>query len=88
MTKEERHKKAELFREQISRPAHRREAILGLISKKTYDESDILRLKILFNKVSLAEGCDGEYKKLIVRLYQEDPLRPMAEDFFKRWNAK
>ena len=85
--KEQRHERAEAFRRQIAFPGQRREAIRSLISKTSYDESDELRIKILFNKVSLTEGCEAEYMALIERLYKEDALRPRAHEFYKRWHA-
>lgn len=88
MTQNERHFKAEEFRAQIVRPAQRAEAIRSLTAKEAYDESDKLRIRILLHKVSNAIGCEDAYRGLIVRLYQDDELRPKAAEFYKRWMAK
>ena len=88
MNKNERHVKAEEFRAQIVRPAQRAEAVRSLTVKDIYDEADKLRIGILLHKVSNAIGCEDAYRGLIVRLYQDEELRPKAAEFYKRWMAK
>ena len=85
--KQERHERAEAFRRQIALPGERREAIQSLIAKDSFDEADEQRIKILFSRVSLAEGCGKEYMDLIERLYKDDRLRDRAHEFYKRWQA-
>lgn len=82
-----RHQRAEAFRQQIALPNQRKEAIRTLIAKKSYDEADEQRIKILFNKVSLAEGCEKEYMALIEHLYRDERMQPLAREFYKRWHA-
>ena len=82
-----RHERAEAFRQQIQWPNQRKEAIRTLVEKEHFDEADEQRIKILFNKVSLAEGCEQEYMKLIERLYRDESLQPRAREFYKRWHA-
>ena len=88
MTKTERHLRAEKLRKKISTQAYRREIINEIIAKESYDETDRLCIKILLNKLINVEGCESEYKKLIAHLYQWADLKNMAEDFYKKWNAK
>ena len=87
--KQERHERAEAFRQQIALIGERKEAIRGLIAKTSYDEADEQRIQILFSRVSLAEGCVTEYMSLIEHLYKNENagLRKRAEEFYKRWNA-
>lgn len=85
--KQQRHEKAEQFRLQIAFPNQRKEAIRSLIAKNNYDESDVQRIKILFSRVSLAEGCENEYMSLIEHLYKDDSMRERAHQFYKRWHA-
>ena len=85
--KEERHERAEIFRRQIAFPNQRKEAIRSLVNKSQYDAADEQRIKILFSRVSLAEGCETEYMMLIERLYKDDSLRNRAHEFYKRWHA-
>jgi len=87
MEKIERHEMAECFRHQIARPTQRKEAIQTLLQKESYDESDKLRVKLLFKRVSFAEGCETEYLMLVERLYKDDALRPIASEFYRRWMA-
>lgn len=84
---EERHERAEVFRRQIALPNQRKEAIRSLIAKGEFDDADEQRIKILFSRVSLAEGCESEYMSLIERLYKDDSLRQRAHEFYKRWHA-
>ncbi len=87
MDKKQRHEIAENFRRQIVMPSQRAEAIRSILAKPSFDESDKVRIGVLLHKVSNAMGCDKEYNQLIARLYQDDALRPKAEEFYKRWNA-
>ena len=82
-----RHERAEAFRQQIANVGERKEAIMTLVDKESFDDADVQRIKILLNRVSLAEGCGKEYTALINRLYKDDSLRARARDFYKRWNA-
>ena len=88
MNQEQRHQKSEEFRAKIAFPAQRAAAIREITAKKTYDEADKLRIGILLQKVSNANSCESEFKNLIVRLYQDEELRPKAAEFYKRWMAK
>lgn len=83
----ERHEKAEAFRRQIALVGERKQAINSLLAKTSYDEADEQKIKILFNRISLAEGCEKEYTALVVRLYEDEHLGKRAQEFYKRWNA-
>lgn len=84
--KEVRHQRANEFRLQIAMPVQRAAAIRDLATKEKYDDSDKLRISLLFNKVSLTKGCEDEYRELIVHLYQTD-LKAQAKAFCKKWNG-
>lgn len=62
------HQKAEEFRRQIALPVQRNSAISELLTKSSYDESDKLRIKILFQKKGYLEGCKDNYKLLIAKV--------------------
>ena len=83
--KEKRHALAETFRKQIAMSSERASVIRSLVCKNTYDESDRLRIQILLNKVSLVQGCEDEYRDLIVHLYTDESLREKARSFKRRW---
>ena len=58
MAKKEKHEKAEEFRGQIALPVQRNATISELLTKSSYDESDKLRINILFQKKAYLEGCE------------------------------
>ncbi len=62
------HQKAEEFRRQIALPVQRNSAIGELLTKSSYDESDKLRIKILFQKKGYLEGCKDNYRLLIAKV--------------------
>lgn len=82
-----RHERAEAFRQQIALIGERKEAIMALVGKESFDEADKQRVTILLSRVSLAGGCEKEYSLLINRLSKDDSLKAKARDFYKRWNA-
>lgn len=89
MTKEKRHEKAESFRREIALPAQRAQAIRDLTSKKSYDESDELRLTILLQKTDYLQGCESEYAALVSKVagVGSEKMKSKALDFFKRWHG-
>lgn len=68
MTKEEKHAKANEFRNRITMPAQRKSTIQELLKKEQYSETDKICLPILFQKTSYIEGCESEYRLLILKL--------------------
>lgn len=85
MAKEEKHQKAEQFRAQILLPVQRNSAISELLTKSVYDESDKLRLNILFQKKAYLEGCKDNYKLLAARVATlgDDKLAKKATAFIR-----
>lgn len=71
MNKQEKHAKATEFRNRIIYPAQRKCAIVELVSKKEYSESDKVRLNVLFQKTSYISGCEDEYRLLISKLKKD-----------------
>lgn len=79
------HEKAEEFRRQIALPVQRNSAISELLTKSEYDESDKLRINILFQKKAYLEGCKDTYKLLVakVKTTGDDKLIKKATAFIK-----
>lgn len=74
MNKQDKHAKATEFRNRIKFPAQRKCAIVELVSKKEYSESDKVRLNVLFQKTSYIAGCENEYRLLIKKVKQNNSL--------------
>lgn len=85
MAKKEKHQKAEEFRRQIALPVQRNSAISELLTKSSHDESDKLRLNILFQKKAYLEGCENNYKLLAARVATlgDDKLAKKATAFIR-----
>lgn len=83
MAKKENHQKAEEFRGQIALPVQRNATISELLTKSSYDESDKLRINILFQKKAYLEGCENNYKLLAARVATlgDDKLAEKATAF-------
>lgn len=86
MDKQERHLKAKAFRERIVMPSQRKSAIMELVSKTEFSEVDRVYLDVLFQKISYINGCQHEYRLLIVKLRTigEDALSEKISTFEKR----
>lgn len=89
LSKEIKHKKSEEFRQRIALPTQRAAAIRDLLAKNDYDESDHLRLIILFQKTDYTQGCEQEYCALISRVsgIEDGKLKSKALDFYRRWHG-
>jgi len=85
--KERRHEVASRLRSEITTSGRRALVIKNLATKENYDDSDKLRISILFSKVSFVQGCENEYMQLIIHLYNNPELKPQAKAFHKRWNG-
>lgn len=85
MAKKENHQKAEEFRGQIALPVQRNATISELLTKSSYDESDKLRINILFQKKAYLEGCENNYKLLAARVATlgDDKLAKKATAFIR-----
>lgn len=85
MAKKENHQKAEEFRGQIALPVQRNATISELLTKSSYDESDKLRINILFQKKAYLEGCENNYKLLAARVATlgDDKLAEKATAFIR-----
>jgi hypothetical protein len=90
MEKTKKHQKADATRQLIASEATRRQMLNELVTKTSWDESDILRVVLLCNKPSLVEGCEEEYKKLLTKIaaHSDDNLISKAEKVAKRLNFK
>lgn len=86
MNKIQKHEKAEEFRRLILQTSARKAQIEEFLEKETYDEADLLRLKILFQKASYFTGCELAYRKLMAKLQDAEPeLQAMIQPFQKRF---
>lgn len=83
MEKTEKHQRASAFRAQIAQPAQRNHAISEIISKAELDESDKVRITVLFQKRQYAEGCREGYIRLIKKVEQsgDETLIAKAKNF-------
>lgn len=68
MNKQKRHEKAEEFRRQIVLPMQRNAVITGFLNKDSFDESDRLKLVVLFQKASYLKGCEHGYRELVAKI--------------------
>lgn len=90
MDKEKKHQKAESFRQEIASSANRQQFINALLSKKSFDESDQLRITILFQKQAYLCGCEQAYQALIkkIHLQGDASLISKTAKFSKKLNIK
>jgi hypothetical protein len=65
MNKFQKHAKATEFRNEIASVAFRKQNISALLEKQAWDEADMLRATILFQKASYLDGCEAHYPALI-----------------------
>lgn len=89
MDKTKRHQKATEFRRLITLPAQRMAQIRELLEKECFDESDQLRLLILFQKTDYINGCESDYRKLIakINIVGDTQLINKSKPFANRLNA-
>lgn len=90
MSKEKKHQKMDLFRNEIASVSGRNAAISSLMVKDCYDSSDELRLTILLQKASYLPGCETAYKNLIGKIQRMDnpTLIAKTENFAKKLNIE
>lgn len=68
MEQKTRHQKAESFRQEIALTANRNQFINSLLIKDVFDDSDKLRITILFQKSAYLNGCEDGYAMLIQKI--------------------
>lgn len=90
MEQQKRHQKAENFRQEIASVANRQQFINALLTKNAYDESDKLRITILFQKQAYLCGCEQSYQSLIkkIHLTGDESLIAKTATFSKKLNIK
>lgn len=90
MTKEERHQKAENFRNEILSVANRNQVLVALSGKSDYSETDRIHIVVLFQKSSYLTGCESAYIRLIekIRQHGDAELITKTTAFAKRLNMR
>lgn len=88
MEKEKKHLKADIFRKEIASTANRKQFIKSLLIKDAFDESDRLRITILFQKAAYLLGCEDAYAALVKKINHlgDQTLIDKTTQFSKKLN--